>query len=646
MNIHNVESVRFTNMRPFAIAGARTGYLAAIALVAAIAAPGVAFAEERNASASEDQTSAFDRPARQTTSAEGEVIYGQRCAVCHDHAHDRIPLRIVIERKSPEGVIAALTTGPMRPMAEGLSESDKKNVAIYLTGKPLGQEPSATANSCLLSAAAVKLSPSDWSSWGGSPRNTLFQPNPGLDAHDVPKLKLKWAFAYPGGTAGAEPIAVGGRLFLTTGTGLFALDAKTGCTYWHSGAAAGAKMVTAAVTPSSQGRVRLFYGDPKAEVSAVDGDTGKVLWTTKIDEHASGRVTGPVTVYGDRVYAPVSSMEDPLSHDPAYPCCTFRGSVVALDAATGKQLWKSYSITVAPQPLGRKSSAGAQLYGPAGGAIYAPLTIDGKRKVIYAATAESYQHDRTDGDNAIIAYDLDTGTRKWAQQPRPLDNAAACKFQDEEDGCDNPASPLFEFASPVVMATLADGKDILLAGQKSGAVYAFDPDQEGKLLWETRVGQGGSMGGVELGFATAQGVAYVPVSDSEVKSPHVPGGLVALDIANGKVLWRTPAPKVNCSWGAYACNSAQAGSPAAIPGIVFSGSWDGHMRAYATASGAIVWDVDTAKSVMAVNKVTAVGGAISGYPVIVTDGMVYVTSGAASMTHPGNALLAYSVDGL
>jgi polyvinyl alcohol dehydrogenase (cytochrome) len=593
----------------------------------------------------EDQTSAFGRPERQVTSAKGEAIWGQRCSVCHDHAHDRIPLRIIIERKSPEGVITALTNGPMRPMAEGLSKQDIQDVAVFLTGRPLGGEPSPTANLCPAKPGPAEPGQSDWGSWGVGPRNQLMQPSPGIAAADVSKLKLKWAFAYPGGTAGAEPVAVGGRLYLATAGGLFALDAKTGCTYWHSDAGAGAKMVTAAVTPSSNGRLRLYFGNAKAEVSAVDADTGAVLWTQKVDDHPSGRVTGPVTVHGGRIYVPVSSMEDPLSHDPAYPCCTFRGSVVSLDAGTGKELWKSHTISIAPQPLGKKSSAGADLFAPSGGAVYAPLTIDAKRNLIYAATAESYQHAHTDGDDAIIAFDLDTGARKWAVQPRPKDNDVACANQDEEDGCDNPASPLFEFAAPAVLATRPGGGDVLLAGQKSGVVYALDPDHDGKLLWETRVGQGGSMGGVEMGFAVIDGVAYVPVSDSEVKPPHVPGGLVALDIASGKVLWRKDPSKAACSWGAYECNPAQAASAAAIPGVVFSGSWDGHMRAYAANDGAIVWDVDTAKTVNAVNKVKATGGAVSGYSVIVSGGMVYVTSGAASMTHPGNALLAFSVDG-
>jgi polyvinyl alcohol dehydrogenase (cytochrome) len=344
------------------------------------------------------------------------------------------------------------------------------------------------------------------------------------------------------------------------------------------------------------------------------------------------------------VYAAVSSLEDPLSYDPLYPCCTFRGSVVALNAATGKTLWKSYSIGAAPAPLHKQTSAGAELYGPAGGAIYAPVTIDAKRNLLYAATAESYQHDQTDGSNAIIAFDLGSGERKWARQPHPRDNSSACKHQDDDpDACDNPASALFEFAAPAVLATLSNGRQVLLAGQKSGVVYALDPDHGGEILWERRVGQGGTAGGILYGFAAVAGVAYVPISDAEVKPPYTPGGLAALDIATGKLLWQAPAPSAKCGWGDYACSGAQAASVAAIPGVVFSGSWDGHMRAYATRDGAIVWDVDTANSFDAVNGVKANGGAVSGYPVIVADGTVFVTSGAGSLTHPGNALLAFAV---
>lgn len=583
-------------------------------------------------------------PAKAATSERGAQLFAGRCASCHDHARANIPPTAILEQKSPELVIAALTKGSMRTLAAGLGVADIEALAIHVTGKPLGLDALPTANPCKHKPQPVRLASSDWGYWGADLANTLFLSSPGLSAAAVPRLSLKWAFAYPGGGASAEPIAAGGRLFVATGIGLFALDARTGCTHWHSDAGAGIKMVTAGSVPAMSNRVQLFFGDMRAAVSAVDADSGKVLWTTKVDDHPNARIPAPVTFHKGRIYVAVSSLEDPLSYDPEYPCCTFRGSVVALDAATGKMLWKSYSIGAAPAPLHKQTPGGAELYGPAGGAIYAPLTVDEKRSAVYAVTAESYHHDQIDGSNAIIAYDLRSGARRWMRQPLPQDNATACKNQqDHPDACENAGSALFEFAAPAVLAKLPNDRQVILAGQKSGVLFALDPDRDGEVLWQRRLGQGGTAGGILYGFAVSASVAYVPISDSEVKPPHTPGGLAAVDMTNGKLLWQTPAPIARCSWGSYACNGAQAAAIAAIPGVVFSGSWDGHMRAYAMKDGAIIWDVDTARVFSAVNGVTATGGAISGYPVVVVDGTVFVTSGAGSLTHPGNALLAFAV---
>jgi polyvinyl alcohol dehydrogenase (cytochrome) len=530
-------------------------------------------------------------------------------------------------------------------MAAGLSADEIKDISLYLTGKPLGADPKPGANMCASGVGALRLEDADWRSFGVDLRNTLFQRRPGLSEGDIPKLRPKWTFAYAGGAATAEPVLAGGRLFLTTASGLIALDARSGCTLWHSDVGAAPKIVTVGTLPADPDHPVLFFGDSKANVLAVSADTGKLLWTVKVDDHPNARITGPVSVFKGRVYAPVSSMEDPLAHDPSYPCCTFRGSVVSLDAGQGKLLWKTYSISTPPMPLGKKSESGADLYGPAGGAIYAPLAIDEKRNVVYATSAESYHRDQTDGSDAVIALDLDTGARKWVVQPRPKDNAASCAHQDEPDACDNPASAVFEFAAPPVLANLSDGKQVLLVGQKSGVVFALDPDDHGRLLWEQRVGEGGSMGGIENGFAVADNIAYVPVSDSEVKSPYVPGGIAALDLSTGTLKWKTRAPRAVCSWGEYECNTAQAGAAAVMPGAVFSGSWDGHVRAYRTTDGKIIWDFDTAKTFDAVNGVKATGGAVSGYSIIIGDGTVFVTSGAQSITHPGNALIALTPDG-
>jgi polyvinyl alcohol dehydrogenase (cytochrome) len=552
-------------------------------------------------------------------------------------------MRLILDLRSPEAVVAALTTGPMRPMAIGLSLEDKREIALFLTGINFGSEPSPDANRCTASVSSTDEGTSDWPSWGRDALNTLHQPHPGIAPDDVGSLRLQWAFAYPGGAAPAEPIAVGGRLFLASASGLFALDAARGCTLWFSAAGAGAKMVTAGVAGDGAARLRLFFGDANARVSAVDAADGRVLWTSRADAHPNARVTGPVAFFRDRIYVPVSSMEDPLSYDPTYACCSFRGSVVAFDARTGRQLWKSFTIRKAPRPLHRRTSAGVEMYGPAGGAVYAPLAIDGTRNLLFASTAESYLRERSPGTNASVAFDVRSGRQRWSVQPVPKDNAAHCANQDEDDGCSSLASPLFEFAAPPVLARLPRGRDVLLAGQKSGALYGLSP-ATGRIRWETRLGEGGSLGGIEHGFAVEDGVAYVPISDSEVKPPHQPGGLAAVDVTTGKILWRVEARRPVCSWGTQDCSAAQLASAASIPGIVFSGSWDGHMRAYRKTDGSVAWDFDTAQTFEATNAVKARGGAVSGYDVIVANGWVYVTSGANSIKRPGNVLLAFRVE--
>ncbi|MBS0578554.1 MAG: PQQ-binding-like beta-propeller repeat protein [Proteobacteria bacterium] len=584
----------------------------------------------------------FGRPPRDVTSEKGEKLYLARCSVCHDHARGNIPIRLTLDLKSPEAVVAALTTGPMQPMASGLTADDKREIALFLTGKRFGSEPSPEANRCLSGHSTLRLSGSDWSWWGKDPLNSLHQPLPGFGTADVSRMKLQWAFAYPGGAAVAAPVAVGDHLFVTTALGLFALDSRKGCTIWFSKAGAGAKMVTVGGLSTAPTRLLLFFGDASARVSALDAVTGEALWSVRVDEHPNARVTGPVSFFEDRIYVPVSSMEDPLSFDPTYECCTFRGSIVSLDAKSGAQIWKTFTIAHAPRPLHRHTSAGVELHGPAGAAVYAPLTIDAKRKLIFATTAESYLRDGVAGSNSIIALNLLNGEQRWSLQPIPKDNASHCAQQDEEDGCSN-SSALFEFAAPAVLVRKVNGADVLLVGQKSGVLYGIDADR-GSVKWETRLGEGGSLGGIEYGVTVNAGTAYVPVSDSEVKPPFRPGGLVAVDAASGKVVWRVEPPSPVCSWGVENCSSAQAAAAVSVPGIVFSGSWDGHLRAYRMRDGKTVWDVDTGGTFDAVNGVQAKGGAINGYAVTVAGGWVYVTSGAASIKRPGNVLLAFRAE--
>jgi polyvinyl alcohol dehydrogenase (cytochrome) len=296
-------------------------------------------------------------------------------------------------------------------------------------------------------------------------------------------------------------------------------------------------------------------------------------------------------------------------------------------------------------PLGRSNEVGTPLSGPAGAAIWAAPTIDPARNLVYVATGNAY-NDAEEGDtNAVVALDLATGQRRWAVQPMPADDPyTACRRSGKGD-CEKPAPERLEFGDSPALAKRADGRDVLVLGQKSGVMYGLDPDDSGKVLWQARVGQGGPLGGVMYGPAVDGPAAYVSVADREATQPFAPGGLTALNLADGRILWRKAAPKPICSWGANDCSGAQPGATTVIPGVVFSGSLDGHIRGYAAAGGKIIWDFNTAQRFNAVNGTQAGGGSVNGYPQIVAGGTLYVNSGGSLLTHPGNVLLAFTVDG-
>jgi polyvinyl alcohol dehydrogenase (cytochrome) len=590
--------------------------------------------------------SSLQQPA--ATSPEGAELYKQRCAVCHDNPQDRIPPLFLIRRRSAEDVIQTLTTGSMKQQASGLSASQIRALAIHLTGKEPGTsvQVNLEANRCKDSVGAIKLNGAQWNGWGRDLDNSRYQPEPGIKAEDVSRLKVKWAFVHPGPMATGQPTVIGDRLFLTTEMGqIFCLNAQTGCTYWtmNAGAAVRAAISIGPLPAGARAKVALYFGDEKSTVQAVDAATGKLLWKTKIEDHLLSRITGSPLLYRNRLYVPVSSFEETAGRDSMYECCTFRGSIVALDAYTGKIIWKSYSVQTEPKPF-KKNSSGTQMYGPAGGAIWSAPTLDLKRKVIYAGTGNSYTDVETFHSDAIIALDMETGRLKWANQITPKDNFLVGCRQPGVGNCPEEAGPDYDFGSSPVLRTLPNGKQVLLCGQKSGVMYALDPDNAGKKLWEVKVGNGGALGGIQWGFAVDTENVYIPVAD--VSGAARRPGITALRIATGEKLWHVPAPPAQCSWGKTRCNNSQSAAATAIPGAVFSGTADGHLRAYSTKDGAIIWDYDTAQMTETVNGGQAKGGALDGGGPTVVNGVLYTNSGYGRLIgQPGNLLLAFTVDG-
>jgi polyvinyl alcohol dehydrogenase (cytochrome) len=139
-------------------------------------------------------------------------------------------------------------------------------------------------------------------------------------------------------------------------------------------------------------------------------------------------------------------------------------------------------------------------------------------------------------------------------------------------------------------------------------------------------------------------MAYIGISDFTAGKPEVGGGLVALKLSTGEKLWMTPAPKPSCL-AIAGCSAAQPAPVTVIPGVAFLGSWDGHIRAYETKTGTIIWNFDTVQDFQAVNGVKARGGSINSMAPTVAGGMLYIPSGYSGTAMPGNVLLAFSVDG-
>ena len=496
-------------------------------------------------------------------------------------------------------------------------------------------------------AGPVALGSAQWNGWGHDVENTRYQSEPALRAADIPKLALKWSFGFPGTSVSAQPSIADGRLFVANAAGrVYALDAKTGCTYWTYDAQAGVRTAISiaelaaarAVRPKKAKRGKTnahldvqkppsaaFFGDDKGAVYALDAERGTLLWKTQIDAQPTARIQAAPTLYKDRLYVAVASSEPESAADPLYACCTFRGSVAALDIATGRVVWRTYTIADEPRAM-PPDAAGTPRFGPAGVPVAAAPTIDSNRGAVYVATGAARNAGEQPLADAVIALNLSDGALRWA---KPLSSPA-------HGGAGFDASP--------ILRTLASGKQVILAAQRSGTVYGLDPDHAGDILWQVSAAEEKIPEGVAWGPAADHHSLYVALSGLTAEPPSLTGSVTSLDIRSGGKRWQTRAPAVACSWGGEKCSHAQAQAVTVIPGAAFSGSMDGHFRAYSTIDGKILWDYDTARDFAAVNQVKASGGSLDQGGATIVNGVVYVNSGSAQGL-PGNALLAFSVDG-
>ena len=442
----------------------------------------------------------------------------------------------------------------------------------------------------------------------------------------------------------------GGRVFLDSFSGaVYALDALTGCAYWRFDAPAGARSSIIVgrlpATPGAKPRYALYFTDFSRAAYALDAETGSLIWRTRVDDQSEVQMTGSPALHDGRLFVPISSAEEVIALGPTYECCKFRGALAAVDAVTGRLLWKSY-VTPEPKPF-KKNSKGVQMYGPAGGAIWSAPTVDVRRGLIYVATGDSYTDAELPTADSVLALDERTGAIRWSQQLLKGDNflSGNCGAPVHPANCPQPPGPDADFGASPILHTLPSGRQLILAGQKSAQIYALDPDARGKVVWTRRLGAGGPLGGVEFGMAADGGALYAPVSDIFTAAPKPQ--LTALAIDDGRVLWKAVPPVSTCDWKLKLfCAPGISQAVSAMPGLVFAGSLDGRFRAYDSATGKIVWETDTSKPVTTVSGAVAGGGVLDGAGPTIAGGVVYVNSGYQGRSGaPGNVLLAYSVDG-
>jgi polyvinyl alcohol dehydrogenase (cytochrome) len=585
-----------------------------------------------------------------------QPIFNNNCASCHKNTmssadpnvlrENNAPSTDTLSQMSPESIYTALTTGAMVQQAKNLSDPEKRLLAEFFGGRPLGTtdvgDVKNMTNHCASNPqVAISSAGAAWSGWGNDLMNTRFQPAKaaGLSADQVSKLKLKWAFGLPAGAETyGQPTVVDGRVFIGDDNSfVYSLDAATGCAYWSFQAEAQVRtaMVVGPISGHGSTRYAMYFGDRKANVYAVDAHSGELLWKTNADQRVLSHITGTPILYEGRLYVGVAGSEEVASGDPHYPCCTYRGSLSALDANTGKVIWKSYTIPEEPKPT-KKNSLGTQLWAPAGASIWSSPTIDIKSKVIYASTGNAFTEPAAKTSDGIVAFDMKTGKMLWSYQGVENDaSPQGCNGPRKGEQCPEHVGPDWDFANSPILKTLPGGKRILIAAHKGGGVVAIDPDKKGAVVWQTDLAEGtaGAAGQIMWGGAADEQNVYYPLQS---------GGVAALRLTDGKKSWFTKLDPAPAEQGRRP-RRGQVAAVTLIPGVLFSGGWDGVLHALATSDGHQLWEYNTAQEFKTINGIPAKGGSLGDPGPVIVDGMLFVGSGYIGTGNgmPGNVLLAF-----
>jgi polyvinyl alcohol dehydrogenase (cytochrome) len=592
----------------------------------------------------------------------GLNLFQNNCTNCHgvtpvEHA----PTEATIKTMTPEAIHEAITTGLMKNMAASLTDDEKRLLAEYLGGRKLDKDDAGDAknmpNACASRPPVQDLNAPSWNGWGDL-SNTRFQGarDAGLTAGKVSRLKLKWAFGFPGATALYGQTVVDGRVFVSSNAGyVYALDAETGCVQWSfkSPAVVRSGIMIGPLKPGSN-RIAAFFGDIRGFAYALDASTGALIWRAAADNHPLARVTGNPRLYEGRLYVPLASLEEDESRTPQHICCTFRGAVTAFDSETGRQVWKSYTIPQEPKVI-KRNSVGVDYMGPSGAGVWTTPIVDTKRRALYFGTGNSFSEPATTSDS-IMAMDLDTGKILWWRQalandvwhggcaqtipgrPPAANQGGRGRGGNQPpypaDNCVDKTGPDWDYAASPNLATMPDGRTVIIASPKQAVVRALDPDKNGATIWEQDIarGIGGGVGETVFGGAIDGQTIYFGL--------QLGNGLVAMDLATGVEKWFRPLQNPE----AMAMHRGIVAAVSVIPGVFFAAGMDGILRAVSPTDGSPIWEFNTAQEFKTVNNVPAKGGSVGAGGPTIANGMVFVGSGYVGFQNgvPGNVLLAFA----
>jgi polyvinyl alcohol dehydrogenase (cytochrome) len=590
----------------------------------------------------------------------GKAVYDKACAACHDNPEaTRSPALETLKAMRYQTINYSLTQGKMKAQAAALTPEERAAVVDWLVGREVANDDWIAAAMCPAERASVDLTPAATiTGFGFDPRNHrhLSASQSGLETADFRQLELAWAMGFPKGTSmRAQPAIVGNTMFLPVADAsrLFAIDiGGAPCLKWlyqnevplRTSAAYGE-------LPGSKRKV-IVFGDLGANIHMVDAATGKRIWMQHVALYSLSITTGTPVLHGERVYVPISQYEISLGANDNHECCKTHGAVTALDARTGKPIWTAHTMQEA-QPV-RDRGDGKMLWGPSGAPIWNSPAIDEKRGVLYVGTGEATSEPAAPTTDAILAIDLKDGSIRWSFQATENDIFLSGCFSNP-GALNCPKNTVFrdvDFGASVIIGKRADGSDILLAGQKSGTLWALDPDNKGKLLWRQDFGEGSPLGGIHWGIAADGERVFAPInrpyglSGKAASGAHKPG-MHAVKIDTGEVLWSFVA-EADCSGERQTLvknctgNIGLSAAPASIDGALVAGGLDGIVRVFDAKTGEVLFRFDTARSFETINGVAARGGSIDAASIFAANGYLFVNSGYGMFGQtPGNVLLAF-----